>query len=124
MWKKSQDETRPFKRRIVGIHCGKFRATNIWFLCSNKDYDDRRLQLGICPQCKKEVGELFETRKSDGFVRSVRLVGKKLDRLKEQEKDNIQYTSQQVNLAGYKKKLSGGCMGLIQQSRRSLVLSK
>jgi hypothetical protein len=103
------------------FHCGKFRASNIWFLDDTLDYTDRRLQLGICPQCHREVGELFEKRKSDGLVRSTRLTRRKLDRLKEEEKYNIQYTSQDINKQTFKKKLSGGCMGLIQQSRVNLV---
>lgn len=93
-------------------HCTEFKASDIWFLEPNADYEDRRLQLGVCPLCNKEVGELFESRKADGFVRSVRLAGKKLLRLKKQEINNIVYSSQHINRKNFFKKTFGWVFGI------------
>jgi hypothetical protein len=89
-------------------HCGKFNASNIWFLDDTNECTNRRLLLGTCPQCYREIGELVETNKKTNLVLSTTYQSRALSRLKEQEKRNIQYTSQDVNS---KKKLLGGCMG-------------
>lgn len=99
------------------LHCGKFKPDDIWFLDNNEDYEQRELRLGICPQCQAQVGELVQTRKIDGLRTLERVTKRKLVRLMDIEKQYINYTSQECNKNKFKKKLQGGCMGLIQQSR-------
>ena len=79
------------------LHCGKFKASDIWFLDDTSDYEQRELRLGVCPQCQKQVGELVQTRKFDGHRVCERATRRKLQRMIEQEKLNITYTSQQCN---------------------------
>ena len=65
------------------LHCKYFKSDDIWFLFDTNDYTERRLYLGFCPQCLKEVGELYETRILDNKVVLKRLTGKKLEKTKE-----------------------------------------
>lgn len=101
------------------IHCCKFNADDIWFLFDLPDFERRELRIGICPKCQHKVAELIETRKTDGKVFYQVATRRKAERLIAQEKVRVLYTAQDVNRNNYKKKLSGGCMGLIQQSRRA-----
>ena len=102
------------------IHCCKFSADDIWFLFDLPDFERRELRIGICPKCQHKVAELIETRKTDGKVFYQVATRRKAERLIAQERGRISYTAQDVNRNNYKKKLSGGCMGLIQQSRRAI----
>ena len=104
-----------FLGEVVLIHCGKFRPNDIWFLDDNDLFEQRELRLGTCPQCGKEVGELCERRKLDGKLFYERVSGRKLDWLKKKEQNFITYTAQDCNRYRFKKKVQGGCMGLIQQ---------
>ena len=85
------------------LHCRNFKSDDIWFLYDTNEYIDRRLYLGFCPQCLKEVGELLEIRKIDNEVVLKRLTGKKLQKTKEREKCNIIYTAQQLNKDKFRK---------------------
>lgn len=90
-------------------------------MADTEEFEGRKLRLGICPQCNNLIGELIEVRKSDGKERFCTYKKRKLDRLMKEEKSRINYTSQDVNKNSFKKKLSGGCMGLIQQSGKKPV---
>lgn len=41
---------------------------DIWFLYDNKNFYHRRLELGVCPKCKRDICLLIETRKADGKI--------------------------------------------------------
>lgn len=62
------------KREVAGVlvkltHCNlTFRPYNIWFLYDTATDKNRRLFLGMCPSCKKDVVSLVEERKIDGRV--------------------------------------------------------
>lgn len=45
-----------------------FRPYDIWFLFDNSTDKNRRLLLGKCPNCKKDVVVLIEERKRDGKI--------------------------------------------------------
>lgn len=47
-------------------HHTDFKEYEIWYLFDTKQFTDRKLLLGRCPQCHKDVARLDETRISDG----------------------------------------------------------
>lgn len=50
-------------------HCNNdFNSYDVWFLYDNANFKNRRLLLGTCPVCKKDVCCLIEERKSDGKI--------------------------------------------------------
>lgn len=49
-------------------HCREFREYDIWYLRNTDKFQDRKLYLGKCPLCLKDVARLDETRISDGKV--------------------------------------------------------
>jgi len=85
------------------LHCKNFKSDDIWFLYDTDEYTERKLYLGFCPQCLKEVGELYETGKIDGKLTLTRCTGKKLTKLKEREFCNVIYTAQQSNKDKFRK---------------------
>lgn len=99
---------------LIRIHCGRFKADDIWFLYSNNEFDNRELRLGTCPVCGNYVGELVEHRKADGRIFHSTFTKRKLDRLIKVEKKNIDYTSKDCHKQNSKKKLLAGFMELIQ----------
>ena len=115
-----------WKRKRSGImfmqHCNvKFKSGDVWFLEDlksndpNKNFKERRLLVGTCPHCEKDLVSLVETRVSDGeyFVNTV--WGKKAQKMMQQETPRIIYTENDLNSQQFKKKVQGGSMGLIQQ---------
>lgn len=72
--------------------------------------------MGFCPECSKEVGELCEIRISDNQALLKRFTGKKLEKLKEVEKCNVLYTSQQINKNRFKKPF-GWVYGVNKESK-------
>jgi len=103
-------------------HCNtKFETTDVWFLEDlksedpNKNFIERKLLIGICPNCEKNLVSLVETRVADGeyFVNTV--WGKKAQKLIQQETSRLLYTQNDLNSQQFKKKTQGGSMGLIQQ---------
>lgn len=85
------------------LHCKDFKSDDIWFLFDTNEYVERKLYLGFCPQCLKEVGELIEVRKLDNQILLKRFTGKKLNKIKELETCNIIYTAQQINKNKFRK---------------------
>jgi hypothetical protein len=50
-------------------HCNiTFKPYDIWFLYDNATDKNRRLLLGKCPNCKKDIVVLIEERKSDNRI--------------------------------------------------------
>ena len=50
-------------------HCNNdFKTYDVWFLFDNTGFRNRRLLLGTCPVCKKDVVALVEERKQDGRI--------------------------------------------------------
>lgn len=66
-------------------HCCDFRHNDIWYLYDTDDFFkfnfktgkdelrragfyNRKLHVGVCPDCKKDVAILYQTRKSDDKV--------------------------------------------------------
>ncbi len=63
-------------------HCNiDFNSYDIWFLYDNATDRKRRLLLGRCPVCKKDVVALVETRKSDGRIFVQKETGEKAVKL-------------------------------------------
>jgi len=59
----------------------KFKQEETWYLKDNKNFCKRRLEIGICPDCEKDIVFLTETRISDGKVfEKVIIQRKKLER--------------------------------------------
>lgn len=85
------------------LHCKNFKSNDIWFLYDTNEYIERRLYLGFCPQCLKEVGELYEISKINNKTSLKRFTGKKLKKVKELEECNIIYTAQQINKDKFRK---------------------
>lgn len=51
------------------VHCNrKFKPYDVWFLFDNAINKNRRLLLGKCPNCQKDVVALIEERKSDSKI--------------------------------------------------------
>lgn len=51
------------------LHCNlNFKPYDTWFLYDTATDKNRRLLLGKCPNCKKDVVALIEERKSDGKI--------------------------------------------------------
>ena len=101
-------------------HCIKFKAKDIWFLFSAKDFVYRKLFIGVCPQCKKDVAELTEVRRIDGKIFSKNYTDKKFSKLIAEEKNNIDYKISDFNKKS-KKNLYGFIFGIntISSSKKS-----
>lgn len=76
------------------IHCNmKVRPDEIWFLFSNDEFTNRRLEMAICPVCNHQLARLIEIRKIDGKVKDYSCSKKKAKRLIEENQNNIDYSS-------------------------------
>ena len=63
-------------------HCNNdFNSYDVWFLYDNATDKNRRLLLGKCPVCKKDVVCLVEERKSDGRIFVQKETGEKAIKL-------------------------------------------
>ena len=63
-------------------HCNNdFNSYDVWFLYDNATDKNRRLLLGKCPVCKKDVVALVETRKQDGRIFVQKETGEKAVKL-------------------------------------------
>lgn len=75
-------------------HCSlDFKPYEIWYLYDIKGFIDRQLKLGKCPDCKKDVVELIETRISDNKVFAQSWDGKPAIKVAEQNKCRVNYSS-------------------------------
>ena len=80
-------------------HCNNdFKAYDVWFLYDNAAFKNRRLLLGKCPVCKKDVCCLVEERKADAKIfiqketgmQAVKLIDDAID------KKDVVYTSKSL----------------------------
>lgn len=75
-------------------HCRiKFKSYLIWYLSDNKDFFNRKLNIGLCPKCYSLVVELEETRKADNKVFYDISFGQKAKNLKDRLSTEKLYTS-------------------------------
>lgn len=79
-------------------HCNtRFKHKDIWFLFDNNDFKDRQLYISVCPQCKKTIIQLYQTRKLDGRRFADKLItGQKADNFLIKHKLSVDYTYKQV----------------------------
>lgn len=75
-------------------HCNRlFRASEIWFLHSNKSFTNRKLEIGYCPECYNQICRLTEKRITDGQYFHTLFTRSKAQKIMNECKDDIEYTS-------------------------------
>ena len=75
-------------------HCNRtFRAEEIWFLRSNNNFTNRKLEIGKCPDCNKQIVLLAEKRLIDSKNFKTILSGKKANKIINECRNEIEYTS-------------------------------
>jgi len=77
-------------------HCCKFLPREIYFLSDNANSTNRKLSVGICPICEKQVAEYSETT-FDGKINLVSKTGLKADKLVSDLKNEISYAASECN---------------------------
>lgn len=86
-------------------HCHKnFEPVDGWSLIDNKNFCNRRCEIGVCPECENDIIFLTETRISDGQVFPSVQIGKKALKIKkrcEKERINIDFTVPSGKLSGF-----------------------
>ena len=70
---------------------------DIWFLCDNKEFEDRSLKIGICPKCGKNTAELSEKSKITGEISCKSFAKKQYDKIILSEMHNVLFSSSDVN---------------------------
>ena len=65
------------------------KFTRTYFLAENSKFTKRTLKVGYCFRCSAQIGDLKETRISDGKVFTDRIKGIKLRKLITKEKKNV-----------------------------------
>lgn len=89
-------------------HCTVFKANDIWLLSDLKDFKNRKLFIGYCPQCKIKVVRLEETRIIDNRVFIQTKIKRKAERLIKNCKKTVIQTRKSIP----KGKLCGFVYGL------------
>jgi len=82
-------------------HCNNdFNSYDVWFLYDNATDKNRRLLLGKCPVCKKDVVALVETRKNDGRIFVQKETGEKAVKLIDDAilKDDVVYSESSLKI--------------------------
>lgn len=91
-------------------HCREFKEYDIWYLCNTDQFQDRKLYLGRCPVCLKDIARLDETRISDGKTFKDPAVGyKNVEKLCDKVRHQIITTAQEITIK--KGKPCGLCYG-------------
>lgn len=91
-------------------HCHrKFNSYNCWFLFDNKDFTNRKLYIGICPDCGACIVRLVETRKYDNMIFSRYFYKKEAEKVIQKQSSQINYTSKDIQK--FKKTPFGLCYG-------------
>ena len=91
-------------------HCKEFKEFDIWYLCNTDKFQDRKLFLGKCPICLKDVAKLVETRISDGVKYTNKAVGyKSVMKLCDKVRHHVITTAQEISIK--KGKPYGLCFG-------------
>lgn len=79
---------------IVIVHCSmKFRPDVIWFLRNKGLFVNRRIEIGVCPNCEKKLVRFVEQRVSDGKIFDDTYKTRKAEKCLSVNKDDIEYTS-------------------------------
>ena len=79
------------------VHCNmKIRPDEIWFLFSNADYFNRRLEMVICPVCNNQVARLVQQSKVDGEIKEITVSRRKAKRLIKEHIGDKEYSSLDV----------------------------
>ena len=95
-------------------HCNNdFKTYDVWFLFDNAGFRNRRLLLGTCPVCKKDVVSLIEERKQDGRIFVQQVSGMKAVDLIDNslEKREINYAEHDLKIKQGKGAPLGLCYG-------------
>lgn len=82
-------------------HCNNdFNSYDVWFLFDNATDKNRRLLLGKCPVCQKDVVALIEERKSDGRIFVQKETGDKAVKLIDDaiQKDDVVYSESSLKI--------------------------
>ena len=79
------------------VHCNmKVRPDEIWFLFSDNDYFNRRLEMAICPVCNNQIARLVQQSKVNGDVKEITVSRRKAKRLINEHRGNVEYSSLDV----------------------------
>ena len=79
-------------------HCNSnHEPTEVWFLKDIKQFTDRLLLIGVCPECGKKIATLVEIRISDNVPFVDNLTGYDAERVIEIERKRIDYTLNSLN---------------------------
>lgn len=83
-------------------------------------FEKRKLSIGTCPLCNKEIGELEEYRQCDGERAFMRVQQSRLNKLRDTERTNLIYTSSRMKA---KKGLHGWIYGInrIFKNKKGIV---
>jgi len=95
-------------------HCMiDFNAYDVWFLFDNAKNKKRRLLLGKCPVCKKDVVCLVEERKTDGVIFVQKEVGAKATKMIDDAlyKKDVVYCESELKIKQGNGKPLGLCYG-------------
>ncbi len=95
-------------------HCNNnFNSYDVWFLYDNATDKNRRLLLGKCPVCHKDICCLVETRKSDDRIFIQKEVGEKAVKLIDDAilKADVVYSESELKIKQGKGSPFGLCYG-------------
>lgn len=104
-------------------HCNNdFNSYDVWFLYDNATDRNRRLLLGKCPVCKKDVVALVETRKNDGRIFVQKETGEKAVKLIDDAilKNDIVYSESSLKI----KQGQGAPLGLCYGDNKEIHNNK
>lgn len=71
----------------------KIRPTVIWFLYPNKDYTNRRLEIGYCPKCEKRLVKYVRENTITGNINVEQFSKMKAEKLMEELAAEKEYSS-------------------------------
>lgn len=104
-------------------HCNNdFNSYDVWFLYDNATDKNRRLLLGKCPVCRKDVVALIEERKSDGRIFVQKEVGLNATKLIDDaiRKKDVVYSESELKI----KQGNGAPLGLCYGDNREIKNNK
>lgn len=101
-------------------HCNiDFQSYDVWFLFDNATDKNRRLLLGKCPVCKKDIVSLVEERKKDGRIFVQKEVGTKATKLIDDalRKKDVVYSESELKIRQGNGAPFGLCYGETKEIR-------
>lgn len=97
-----------------------------WFLCETNQFKNRKLLIGKCPVCQKNIAKLIETRIIDEKVFVQTFFGKNsIEKLCEKLNHQVIITAQQITIK--KNSPFGFCFGVnkeIHNNKGQLILTR